>query len=162
MAREIHITLKEAPQSQGDDKAERRKEFRVYTSIVISIGLFWIFGFIEVLFSTVEGLSQLFDLLFNLSVPAQGLLIFGIYCLNNKVLGKWAGLIGICLSFHFGDFMLILKIFLRSICSLFQKMGKAWVNAKYWIELVTIYFKKKTMYSLHFIHVEVVFHKILL
>jgi hypothetical protein len=88
--REIHETLASAPKT---DKKDKKKEIRVYISIFISIGLSWIFGFFMVLFP--ERIVQLIFLtLFSLTTPAQGALIFIFYCLNYKVLGKYAGLIG--------------------------------------------------------------------
>jgi len=41
VSREIHDTLSSAPQA---DKREKKKEYRVYLSIFVSIGLSWIFG----------------------------------------------------------------------------------------------------------------------
>lgn len=99
VVKEIHTTLKEAPHSQVEQKTERRNEFRVYISIIISVGLFWVFGFLSILLANVFVLGQLFDLLFNICIPIQGLLIFVIYCWNRKVLGKWSGLIGECIPY---------------------------------------------------------------
>lgn len=88
--REIHETLASAPKT---DKKDKKKEIRVYISIFISIGLSWIFGFFMVLFP--ERIVQLIFLtLFSIFTPAQGFLIFIFYCLNFKVIGKYAGLIG--------------------------------------------------------------------
>jgi len=92
VAREIHETLKSAP---NKDKREKRKEFRVYMSIFISIGLYWIFGFFLVLIPPPA--NVVFLVLFSFSAPLQGFLIFGSYCLNAKVFGKWAGLWGKCI-----------------------------------------------------------------
>jgi hypothetical protein len=88
--REIHETLASAPKT---DKKDKKKEIRVYISIFISIGLSWIFGFFMVLFP--ERIVQLIFLtLFSIFTPAQGFLIFIFYCVNYKVIGKYAGLIG--------------------------------------------------------------------
>ncbi|KAL6062238.1 G-protein-coupled receptor family protein [Balamuthia mandrillaris] len=95
VAREIHETLASAPNTE---KRERKKEFRVYISIFISIGLSWIFGFIMVLFTQLV-IRTIFLTLFSIFTPLQGFLIFILYCLNKKVLGKWAGLFGKCMPF---------------------------------------------------------------
>lgn len=95
VAREIHETLATAPTS---DKNERRKEFRVYISIFVSIGLSWIFGFLMVLFPTIV-IRLFFLILFSITTPMQGFLIFLFYCVNAKVFGKWAGLFSRCLPF---------------------------------------------------------------
>jgi len=90
VAREIHETLASAPKT---DKRERKKELRVYISIFISIGLSWIFGFIMVLIPQ-KIIQLIFLTLFSISQPLQGFLIFISYCLNAKVVGKYAGLFG--------------------------------------------------------------------
>jgi len=91
IAREIHDTLASAPKS---DKSEKRKEFRVYLSIFISIGLSWIFGFIMVLFSNGSVGQVIFMVIFSLTTPLQGYLIYASYCLNAKVFARWAGFLG--------------------------------------------------------------------
>eukprot|EP01133_Synstelium_polycarpum_P015295 gene15295-18109_t len=85
IAREIHDTLKNAPRS---DKKEKSKEFRVYFSIFVSIGLSWIFGFIMTFFNGVP--AKIFLVLFSITTPLQGFLIFLSYCLNDKVLSNYA------------------------------------------------------------------------
>ena len=109
IGREIHETLATAPKT---DKRERRKELRVYLSIFISIGLTWVFGYLIYLIperipQTVRTLSrcsgtdvflvQIFLVLFSLTTPLQGFLIFAAYCVNAKVASKWAGLFGACI-----------------------------------------------------------------
>jgi len=96
IAREIHDTLVQAPQA---DKREKKKELRVYTSIFISIGLSWIFGFLMTLFPPNNIGRVIFLVLFSITTPLQGFLIFGSYCLNAKVFGRWAGLFAKCLPF---------------------------------------------------------------
>jgi len=91
ISREIHETLASAPQIS--EKKEKKREFRVYISILISIGLSWIFGFIMSLFPSNSIGAIIFDILFSITTPLQGFLIFGSYCLNYKVLSKWAGLL---------------------------------------------------------------------
>jgi len=91
IAREIHDTLASAPQA---DKREKKKEFRVYLSICISIGLSWIFGFIMALFDPNSPGFLVFLVLFSITTPLQGFLIFGSYCANGKVFAKWAGVFG--------------------------------------------------------------------
>eukprot|EP01132_Coremiostelium_polycephalum_P009732 gene9732-11951_t len=86
IAREIHDTLKNAPRS---DKKEKSKEFRVYFSIFVSIGLSWIFGFIMTFFD--DGVTDvIFLVLFSITTPLQGFLIFLSYCLNDKVIKSYA------------------------------------------------------------------------
>lgn len=106
IGREIHETLATAPKT---DKRERRKELRVYLSIFISIGLTWVFGYLIYLVPQrvvqyVRALlslqtliaAQIFLVLFSLTTPLQGFLIFFAYCINAKVASKWAGLFGTC------------------------------------------------------------------
>ncbi|KAL6071256.1 G-protein-coupled receptor family protein [Balamuthia mandrillaris] len=88
VAREIHETLASAPKS---DKRERNKEYRVYLSIFVSIGLSWAFGFLMIIFEQ-EVIFLIFLTLFSVTTPLQGFLIFIFYCLNMKVLSKWLGL----------------------------------------------------------------------
>ncbi|KAM9942216.1 hypothetical protein ACTFIT_005588 [Dictyostelium discoideum] len=87
IAREIHDTLKNAPRT---DKKEKSKEFRVYFSIFVSIGLSWIFGFIMTFFSSASVLGYIFLILFSVTTPLQGFLIFISYCINDKVLATYA------------------------------------------------------------------------
>ncbi|KAN0041985.1 hypothetical protein ACTFIV_004541 [Dictyostelium citrinum] len=87
IAREIHDTLKNAPRT---DKKEKSKEFRVYFSIFVSIGLSWIFGFIMTFFSSSSVLGYIFLILFSVTTPLQGFLIFISYCINDKVLATYA------------------------------------------------------------------------
>jgi len=54
VAREIRETLKGAADIRGGDKKDVRRQLRVYISIVFSIGLSWIFGFISLLFASPE------------------------------------------------------------------------------------------------------------
>ncbi len=71
----------------------------MYLSIFISIGLTWVFGYIMFLLSKPQWLSDVFLVLFSVSTPLQGFLVFFAYCINVKVAGKWAGLFGTCLPF---------------------------------------------------------------
>jgi len=96
IGREIHETLAGAPKP---DKREKRKELRVYFSIFISIGLTWIFLFIMFLVPAITVLLDIMRVLIAVTVPLQGILIFVSYCLNAKVLARWAGVFGICLPF---------------------------------------------------------------
>jgi len=98
IAREIHDTLQTAPQTH-DSKPEKRKEFRVYISIFISIGLSWIFGFLMTLFPPNNIGRLVFLVLFSITTPLQGFLIFGSYCLNAKVFSHWAGFLAKCFPF---------------------------------------------------------------
>ena len=106
---EIHETLSQAPQS---DRREKSKEFKVYWSIFISIGLSWIAGFLMMLFKKVTVMMLLFLTIFSLTTPLQGIqiqidilthkiggFIFTAYCLNAKVFGRWAGVFGKVLPF---------------------------------------------------------------
>ena len=92
IGREIHETLAGAPKS---DQRDRKKEFRVYISIFISIGLSWVFGYLMFLIP-VDVVALIFYILFAITTPCQGLLIFLSYCINKKVAAKWAGLFGKC------------------------------------------------------------------
>jgi len=93
---EIRGTLKAAPKAEGRDQ---RREARVYVSIVISIGLSWVFGFLMVVFSDGSVPRYICLVLFSLTTPLQGLLIFFCYCWNAKVFGRWAALLGRCIPF---------------------------------------------------------------
>jgi len=88
--REIRETLAGAPKT---DQKNRRQEFRVYLSIFVSIGVSWIFGYIQA--SIPEPITQLiFYIIFSFITPAQGILIFASHCINEKVASKWAELFG--------------------------------------------------------------------
>jgi len=93
IGREIHETLAGAPKS---DQRDRKKEFRVYISIYVSIGLSWVFGYLMFLVPEPHVVT-VFNVLFSIFTPLQGVFIFIFYCLNKKVAAKWAGLFGICL-----------------------------------------------------------------
>jgi len=95
IGREIHETLAGAPKS---DQRDRKKEFRVYISIYISIGLSWVFGYLMFLVPE-EHVITIFEILFTIITPLQGFFIFLFYCVNKKVAAKWAGFFGICLPF---------------------------------------------------------------
>ena len=95
VVREIHETLSTAPKT---DKREAKKELRVYLSIFITVGLSWIFGFLMVLFQSTL-IRLVFLVLFSITTPMQGFLIFLFYCANPKVFGKWAGLFGRCVPY---------------------------------------------------------------
>jgi len=90
IGREIAETLAGAPKT---DQRDRKQEFRVYISIFISLGLSWVFGYIEVLISS-KGAKLFFFIIFNIMTPAQGILIFMFYCMNTKVGLKWTALLG--------------------------------------------------------------------
>eukprot|EP00027_Filamoeba_sp_ATCC50430_P000024 CAMPEP_0168551612 /NCGR_PEP_ID=MMETSP0413-20121227/6268_1 /TAXON_ID=136452 /ORGANISM="Filamoeba nolandi, Strain NC-AS-23-1" /LENGTH=192 /DNA_ID=CAMNT_0008582155 /DNA_START=278 /DNA_END=856 /DNA_ORIENTATION=+ len=94
VAREIHDTMSQAPQSE---RREKSTELRVYVSIFVSIGLSWIFGFLMAIFPSDNVGALILLVIFSLTAPLQGALIFISYCLNVKVLSRWAGLLGRCL-----------------------------------------------------------------
>jgi len=94
IAKEIHETLKSAPVA---DRKEQRKEARVYFSIFASIGLSWIFGFVMTFCTGV--LAAILLVLFSITTPLQGFMIFISYCLNMKVFYRWASFLGICIPF---------------------------------------------------------------
>jgi hypothetical protein len=84
VAREIRETLKGAAEIRGgsSEKKDTKRQLRVYASIVFSIGLAWLFGFISRLFPASGGTLipfQIFDILFNVIVPLQGYFLFGSY-----------------------------------------------------------------------------------
>jgi len=93
IGREIHETLAGAPKS---DQRDRKKEFRVYISIYVSIGLSWVFGYLMLLIPE-EHVVTIFLILFTIFTPLQGVFIFIFYCINKKVAAKWAGLFGYCI-----------------------------------------------------------------
>jgi len=92
IAREIHETLSSAPTA---DKKEKSKEYRVYFSIFVSLGLSWFIGFLLPFLPDNSDTEIIFLVLFSVLSPPQGFLIFLSYCVNMKVLSKWAGLVGI-------------------------------------------------------------------
>ena len=93
IGREIHETLSGAPKS---DQRNKRKEFQVYISIFISIGLSWIFGYL--MFIIPDDLAAIiFLVLFSIFTPLQGVLIFLFYCLNKKVFAQYCALFGYCI-----------------------------------------------------------------
>lgn len=100
VAREIRETLKGAAEIRGaGEKKDLKRQLRVYISIVFSIGLAWIFGFIQSLLSLIETTqipAQIFDVLFNVFVPLQGYFLFGSYCVNEKIFKKYAQAFGKC------------------------------------------------------------------
>jgi len=93
VASEIHGTLAKAPDSE---QREKTKEFRVLMSIFVTVGLSWIFGFLNSIFSTVNVLNYVILVLMTLFTPLQGFFIFVAYCLNKKVQLKWMGLFAKC------------------------------------------------------------------
>jgi 7 transmembrane receptor (Secretin family) len=93
IGREIHETLAGAPKS---DQRDKKKEFRVYISIFISVGLSWVFGYLMFIIPN-DVAATVFLVLFSIFTPLQGFLIFFSYCVNKKVLAKWAGLFGKCI-----------------------------------------------------------------
>merc|ERR1712137_1515517 len=101
VGREIHETLSSASTSNESGRPldkERlktlRKEFRVYLSIFVSIGLSWIFGYLMFLLPF-PIVVDIFFILFSIFAPLQGLLIFVFYILNRKVIAAWVSLIGV-------------------------------------------------------------------
>merc|ERR1712137_205772 len=96
VGREIHETLSTAPRDDAKkiDYSHRKKEFRVYFSIFVSIGLSWIFGYLMFLLPF-PIVSDIFFILFSIFTPMQGLLIFIFYIINKKVVGAWAALFGV-------------------------------------------------------------------
>lgn len=95
VGREIHETLSTAPKDDAKkvDYSHKKKEFRVYLSIFVSIGLSWIFGYLMFLLPF-PIISDIFFILFSIFTPMQGILIFIFYLINKKVISAWAKLIG--------------------------------------------------------------------
>jgi len=93
VASEIHGTLAKAPDSE---QRERTKEFRVLMSIFVTVGLSWIFAFLNSILITVPVLSYIILVLMTMFTPLQGFFIFVAYCLNKKVQLKWMGLFAKC------------------------------------------------------------------
>ena len=98
VAREIRETLRGAAEIRGaGEKKDIKRQLRVYISIVFSIGLAWLFGFISALLFLIESTpipGQIFDVLFNVFVPLQGFFLFGSYCVNEKIFKKYAEAFG--------------------------------------------------------------------
>jgi len=88
--KEIHDTLKSAPNS---DKKEKSKELKVYFSIFASIGLSWLFGFAMVITDN-ETLQIIFLVLFSILTPLQGFFIFISYCCNERIINRWGQTMG--------------------------------------------------------------------
>lgn len=94
----------------GAKRRRKRRAFRVYSSIFFSIGLPWVVGFVAYFFPSTSDFGEnpggvarvaviidgLLNLLFNIAVPMQGILLFESYCVNKKVAGKWAAVLGHC------------------------------------------------------------------
>jgi len=101
VASEIRETLRGAAEIRGQgEKKDLKRQLRVYVSIVFSIGLAWMFGFIAALVS-LPGVTTLvpfyiFDVLFNVFVPLQGFFLFGSYVINEKIFRKYAAALGKC------------------------------------------------------------------
>ena len=100
VAREIRETLRGAAEIRGaGEKKDLKRQLRVYVSIVFSIGLAWLFGFISSLLFLIDSTDvpgQIFDVLFNVFVPLQGFFLFGSYCINEKIFKKYAQAFGKC------------------------------------------------------------------
>jgi len=90
IGREIQETLAGAPKT---DQRDRKQEFRVYLSIFISIGVSWIFGYIEASIPQ-KHVQLIFFIIFSFITPAQGILIFFTQCVNQKVLSRYCELFG--------------------------------------------------------------------
>jgi hypothetical protein len=117
VAKEIHDAMASAPAAaaavDSNNKKVRRRHFRVYASIFVSVGLPWVIGFAAYFApkladfaaspSTVPPagvvVGEILSLLFNVAVPLQGLLLFESYCCNAKVAGKWSHLLGTVIPF---------------------------------------------------------------
>eukprot|EP01125_Pyxidicula_operculata_P008046 TRINITY_DN2720_c0_g1_i2.p1 TRINITY_DN2720_c0_g1~~TRINITY_DN2720_c0_g1_i2.p1 ORF type:complete len:219 (+),score=29.76 TRINITY_DN2720_c0_g1_i2:419-1075(+) len=93
VASEIHGTLSKAPDSE---QREKTKEFRVLMSIFVTVGLSWIFGFLNAILSEVYIVNYIVAVLMTFITPLQGFFIFVAYCANKKVLNKWQGLFAKC------------------------------------------------------------------
>jgi len=93
VASEIHGTLAKAPDSE---QRERTKEFRVLMSIFVTVGLSWIFAFLNSILMTVPVLNYIVLVLMTMFTPLQGFFIFVAYCLNKKVQLKWMAIFAKC------------------------------------------------------------------
>jgi len=91
ITREIHDTISQSP---VPEQREKKKEYKVYYSIFASIGLSWAFGFLMLLFPENNIGRLIFLVLFSITTPLQGFFVFVAYCINMKVMGRWAGLFG--------------------------------------------------------------------
>jgi len=93
IGREFHETWASAHKS---DQRDRKKEFRVYLSIYVSIGLSWVFGYLMFLMPE-QVIVTILLICFTIFTPLQGFFLFVFYCLQKKVYAKWAGLFGHCI-----------------------------------------------------------------
>jgi len=91
VAREIHETL-----SSSSSEGASRKEFCVYLSITVSIGVSWTFAFLLFIVPNQTAIT-VFLYMFSLTAPAQGVFIFLAYVINAKVLARWCGFFGMCI-----------------------------------------------------------------
>jgi len=89
VASEIHGTLSKAPDSE---QREKTKEFRVLMSIFVTVGLSWIFGFLNSIVSQFDVIKYIMLVLMTIFTPLQGFFIFVAYCINKKVQLKWMSL----------------------------------------------------------------------
>jgi len=81
VASEIHGTLAKAPDSE---QREKTKEFRVLMSIFVTVGLSWIFAFLNSILASVAIVNYVILVLMTMFTPLQGFFIFVAYCLNKK------------------------------------------------------------------------------
>jgi len=93
VASEIHGTLAKAPDSE---QREKTKEFRVLMSIFVTVGLSWIFAFLNSILASVDVVKYVILVLMTMFTPLQGFFIFVAYCCNKKVQLKWMGLFARC------------------------------------------------------------------
>lgn len=98
VGREIHETLSSATSHDSNLRDFTRlkslkKEFRVYLSIFVSIGLSWIFGYLMFLLPF-PIVTDIFFILFSIFTPMQGILIFIFYLVNPKVVSSIMWLFG--------------------------------------------------------------------
>ena len=73
------------------DQKKRSAEFRVYLSILVSVGCSWLFGFLMYVIPN-DDAATVFLFLFTFTTPLQGMFIMIAYVLNKRVLGRWAGI----------------------------------------------------------------------
>jgi hypothetical protein len=86
IGREIHETLQNA---QKSDKRSKKKEFSLYLSIAISIGLSWFFGYMMYLMPSTTS-QTVFLFFFTFTTPLQGYFIFYSYVVKKKVAAQYA------------------------------------------------------------------------
>lgn len=97
IAAEINETFKGAADIRGSDSADVARQAKVYLSIIVSIGVPWVFAFIALLFRAVPVAYDVFDKIFNILISSQGIFLFLSYCVNERIFKLWIHWMGKCI-----------------------------------------------------------------